>query len=133
MLGLTSCAVVDQTTFGGKPQAPAPDELAAALAPGASAPLLAIRVGDGTDYTGALLNAVAVAEARDGSVRFRLESVVPAIGDLNAQQRALDNGAAQAREVMDVMATAGISPERITLGARAEPSLTRPELRLYRA
>jgi ABC-type sugar transport system substrate-binding protein len=130
--GLADCAVVDQTTFGGKPLAPAPDQLAAALAPEASVPLLVIRLGDGTDYTSALQIAVASAEARDGTVRFRLESVVPAGGDLSAQQQALDNGAAQAREVMDAMGAAGISPERITLAARTEASLSRPELRLYR-
>jgi dihydroxyacetone kinase len=76
---------------------------------------------------------VATAEARDPDVRFRLESVVPAAGALAAQQQALNAASAEARAVMDAMGVAGISPERVTLAARTDPTVQRSEIRLYRA
>ncbi len=124
---------MDQTTFGGKPLAPAPDELAAAMASEGRTPLLVIRPADGPAYADALRTAVATAEARDPDVRFRLESVVPAAGALAAQQQALNAASAEARAVMDAMGVAGISPERVTLAARTDPTVQRSEIRLYRA
>lgn len=132
-LMLGGCALVDQSTFGGKPLAPAPDQLASALASDGGVPLVVIQAGDGVAYAGALHEAVAEAEARNPNVRFRLESVVPAAGDLNTQQRALQDTSAQARAVMDVMGQQGISPERVTLAARTEAGVRRPEIRLYAA
>ena len=130
-LALANCRLVDQTSFGGAPRKPGPDELAAALASHGTAPLLVIRPDDGVPYGDALRLALAAAEARDGNVHFRVESVVPAQGDLNAQQAAMDANTASARQVLDDMGAAGINADRVTLGARTDAHVLRREIRLY--
>jgi hypothetical protein len=128
---LAACRLVDQTSFGGAPRPPAPNDLAAALASHGQAPLLVIRPADRVPYDQQLRDAILAAEAKNGATRFRLESVVPAGGDLQAQQTAMNETAAAASAVLDAMAQSGIPPDRVTLGTRTDPTVTRSEIRLY--
>lgn len=128
---LGGCRLVDQTTFGATPHPPPPDALASAFASGGRVPLLVIQPADEVPYTEALDQAVAAAEARNGSVVFTLVGVVPASGDEAAQTKAMDHNADAAHDVLDEMGQDGISPERVTLRARVEPNVTEAEIRLY--
>lgn len=130
-IGLAGCALIDQTSFGGAPRAPAPAELAAALASHGTDPLLVIRPDDGLPYGDGLRQAIAAAEARDGTVKFRLQALVPAQGDAASQAAALQANAATARAVLDDMGQDGIDPERVTLTAGTDTHLIRREVRLY--
>jgi type IV pilus biogenesis protein CpaD/CtpE len=131
-LALGGCRLVDQTSFGAAPRAPAPSELATALTADGAVPLLVMRPDDGVPYGDALRQAIQAAEVRDSNARFRLLSIVPAQGDLAAQQAALDANTAFAREMLVDMGAAGINSDRVTLLARTDAHVTRREIRLYR-
>lgn len=131
MLAVAGCKLVDQTSFGGAPRPPSPDALAAALASHGAAPLLVIRPRDQVPYQDALREAIAAAAARNGNVRFRLESAAPQHGTLLAQQSALEATSAVAQQVLSDMEQDGIAPDRVDLTARAVPDVQTPEIRLY--
>ena len=131
MLLLGGCHLVDQTTFGGTPHPPAPDTLAAALRSNGTAPLLVILPDAGQLYLDALRQTVQTAEAANSEAHWRLQSAIPAVGDLAAQQAALDATTAFARQVLDDMGNAGISPDRVTLSATTDPRLKQREIRLF--
>ncbi len=128
---LGGCHLLDQTSFGRGPQPPAADQLTQALASHGATPLLVIYPDDGVPFTDALNAAVGAAEARNGNVRFRVESVVPEHGSLIEQQTAIDQAGVTAQEMLSAMEDVGISPDRVTLGGRTEKGLLRREIRLY--
>ena len=131
LLLLAGCHLVDQTTFGAAPRPPAPDALAAALRSNGTAPLLVILPDTGQLYLDALRQTVQAAEAANSDAHWRLQSAIPAVGDLAAQQAALDATAAYARQVLDDMGNAGIAPDRVTLSAITDPRLRQREIRLF--
>jgi ABC-type sugar transport system substrate-binding protein len=132
MLAATAgCHLVDQSSFGGMPPAPAPDELEAALASDGGQPLLVILPGANVPYDAALRTALDAATARTGASHFRIESVVPQTGDLDAEQAALQSTTAAARGVLGAMAQDGVAPDRVTLSAHTGRDVREPQIRIY--
>jgi ABC-type sugar transport system substrate-binding protein len=130
-LAFAGCRLIDQTSFGGAPQTPAPKELTAALVSQSGSPVFVVSPDDAVPYWDSLRQVVRAAEARDANVRFRVESVVPGQANLRAQQSALEANTAAARQFVDYMGAAGVNADRIRLEARTEAHLLRREIRLY--
>jgi hypothetical protein len=129
---LTGCKLVDQTTFGGKPQKPPPDMLTEALRPGPPIPLVTIVFNGGeVAYVDELRLAVQMAEARKPDVRYDLVTVVPARGDPSDQVKAARQGEPDAIAVADEMINLGVDPTRMQMSARTDPRLNARELRIY--
>jgi len=126
------CALVDQTTFGARPRAPAPDQLAMALQSNGAIPLVTIRY-DGAEFTydEALARAIESAEARKPDVTFDIVTAVPAKGTPAEQVRTIEQGQGDAAAVMDKMADDGVTPDRIHLSARTDPTIAAREVRVY--
>lgn len=126
------CALVDQTTFGARPVAPAPDQLAMALRSNGAIPLVTIRYdGAAFTYDDALATAIEAAEARKPDATFDVVTAVPAKGAPAEQVRTIEQGQSDAAEVMSKMAADGITPDRIHLSARTDPTITAREVRVY--
>ncbi len=132
LVWLAGCKLVDQTTFGAAPVAPAPDQISAALAANTGVPLVVIRFdGAGVAYDEALRKAVQLAQARRPDAVYDLTTVVPAQGPPDQQISAVTEGEQDATDVMDTMADLGVNPDKMHLAARAEPGLPARELRIY--
>lgn len=129
---LLGCRLVDQTTFGGKPQKPPPDILTQALQPGPPVPLVTIVFNGGeVAYAEQLRLAVQMAEARKPEVQYDVVTAVPARGSPADQARAAKQGESDAIEVADEMNTLGVDPTRIHMSARTDPRISNRELRIY--
>lgn len=130
--GLMGCRLVDQTTFGGKPQKPPPDMLTQALRPGPALPLVTIVFNGGeVAYVDQLHMAVQMAEARKPEVQYELVTVVPARGTPSDQVKAAKEGESDAIDVAQEMSELGVDPTRIHMAARTDPRITARELRIY--
>ncbi len=126
------CHLVDQTDFGAKPAPPAPDQLAEAMRPNATVPLVAIRYDGGESaYGPALQRAVEMAEARRADPRYEVVAVVPAKGSPAEQVAAAEQAGEDARDVADRLLALGVTAAAIRLSARTEPGLTAREVRVY--
>ena len=126
------CALVDQTTFGVPATPPAPDQLTDALQSRGAIPLVTIRYdGAAVAYAESLATAIDAAEARKPDVTFDVVTAVPAVGDPAAQVRAIEQGQGDAQQVMDWMADDGVTPDRIHLSARTDPTIRAREVRIY--
>jgi hypothetical protein len=124
---LAGCALVDQNTF-----APAP----AAKAQPAAQPAKPVQVdprtplvtidfsGPPPEYAEMLNYAVRAAGLRDRNVQYDVIAVLP-----NAAAAA--QGQRDATDVMRSIMLTGVSPARIHLGLRADPTLAGPEVRVY--
>ena len=132
VLGLGGCKVIDQTTFGAKPQKPPPDMLARALAPGPPVPLVTIVFNGGqVAYTDQLRLAVLMAEGRHPGLQYDLVTVVPARGTPSEQEAAAQAGNADAIDVADEMDSLGVDPAHIHFSARTDADVNARELRIY--
>jgi hypothetical protein len=126
------CRVVDQTTFGGKPQKPPPDMLTQALQPGPAVPLVTIVFNGGeVAYADQLRLAVQMAEARKPDVQYELVTAVPATGTPADQVRVAKQGESDAVDVAQAMNDLGVDPPRIHMAARTDPRINTRELRIY--
>lgn len=122
-LALTSCKLVDQTTFApspeaapAKPEAPRGDTRTALLTIGYSEP--------NPNYQDMLRYAVREAETRAPGVDYDVIAMLPAGADMAAAQH-------RATDVMrDIMAQ-GVPASRIHLGLRAEQAGAQQEVRVY--
>lgn len=132
LLCLTGCKLVDQTTFGGKPQKPPPDMLTQALQPGPPVPLVTIVFNGGeVAYADQLRLAVQMAEARKPDMQYDLVTAVPARGSPADQVQVAKQGQSDAVDVASEMSGLGVDPTRIHLSARTDPQITTRELRIY--
>lgn len=131
-LGLLGCKLVDQTTFGAKPEKPPPDMLTQALQPGPPIPLVTIVFNGGqVAYAEQLRLAVLMAEARKPNIQYDLVTVVPGRGNPADQVAAAKAGESDAIAVADTMNGLGVDPPRIHMSARTDPNVTARELRIY--
>ena len=132
VLPACGCALIDQTTFGARPVAPAPDQLSMALRSNGTVPLVTIRY-DGAEFTydDALATAIEAARARKADASFDIVTAVPAKGTPGEQARTIEQGQGDAAEVMSKMADDGVTPDRIHLSARTDPTITAREVRVY--
>ncbi|HJS84828.1 MAG TPA: hypothetical protein VJ779_05160 [Acetobacteraceae bacterium] len=129
LLLLAGCKLIDQRTF-----APAPDATPPAAPRSTETRTPLISVAPGTKlatYQALLRSAVRAAQARDPAVRFDVVSVVPASGTLAEQIQAADALRASAAEVAQTLIAAGVAEGRISLGARPDPTVHNPEVRVY--
>lgn len=132
LMGLAACRVVDQTTFGAKPQKPLPDMLTRALAPGPPVPLVTIVFNGGqVAYADQLRLAVLMAEGRHPGLQYDLVTVVPARGTPSAQEAAAKAGNSDAIDVADEMDSLGVDPAHIHFSARTDADVDARELRIY--
>ncbi len=132
ILVLAGCKLVDQTTFGAKPQRPPADLLTRALQPGPAVPLVTVIFNGGqVAYAQQLRLAVLMAEARKPDARYDLVTVVPARGTPAEQEAAAKAGQPDAIAVADEMNGLGVDPPRIHFSARTEPDVKFRELRIY--
>jgi len=129
---LGGCNLVDQTTFGGKPQKPPPDLLTQALRPGSTLPLVTIVFNGGeVAYAQQLRTAVQMAEVRKPDAQYDLVTVVSAKGDPSDQVKAARAGESDAIAVADEMGELGVDPARMHMAARTDPNVGARELRIY--
>ena len=129
---LAGCGLVDQTTFGARPVPPAPDQLTEALQSRGAIPLVTIRYdGAAFVYAEPLATAIDSAESRKPDVVFDVVTAVPAVGDPTTQVQAIEQGQGDAQQVMDWMADDGVTPDRIHLSARTDPTIRAREVRIY--
>lgn len=132
LCSLVGCRLVDQTTFGGKPQKPPPDMLTQALRPGPALPLVTIVFNGGeVAYVDQLRLAVQMAEARKPDVQYDLVTAVPASGSPSDQVSLAKQGESDAIDVAQAMNDLGVDPPRIHMAARTDPKITARELRIY--
>src|SRR5207248_1539322 len=90
---VAGCKLVDQTTFGGRPETPPPDALTRALQPGPPVPLVRIVFNGGqVAYAQQLRLAVLMAEGRRPGIQYDLVTVVPARGNPADQVAAARQG-----------------------------------------
>jgi len=131
-MALAGCKLVDQTTFGAKPEPPGVDQLSLALREPDRIPLAVIRF-DGPDsaYAEALDNAVDAAEQRKPDVVFDVVSVVPGKGSAAEQEAAVATTQQDAVGLVGRMVDAGADPEKIHLAARVDPAILAREVRVY--
>jgi hypothetical protein len=131
-LSQTGCKLVDQTTFGAKPEPPAPDLLSEALAEGSRIPLVVIRYDSTPEmFDDALNNAAEMALDRKPDATFDVVTVVPGTGSANDQSKAMEAGTSDLTDVMGQLANDGVDPERIHLSARTDPAISAHEIRVY--
>ncbi len=129
LLALGGCKLIDQRTFAPAPEAPTP---AAPRSTETRTPLISVAAGTKlATYEPLLRSPVRAAEARDPAVRFDVISVVPASGTLAEQVKAADAVRASAAEVAQALIAAGVAESRISLGARPDPTVHGPEVRVY--
>jgi hypothetical protein len=128
VLGLGACKLVDQTTFGAAPAAPAPDQLTAALT---GVPLVVIRGPYPAMYDEALRDAVGLAEARKPNAAYDVVTIVPASGSSDQQIAEAAKGQPDAIDMMDKLAEIGVDPQRMHLSVRADAAVAAREMRLY--
>ncbi len=132
VFALSGCKLIDQTTFGAKPEPPAPDLLAEALKPDSRIPLVDIRFdGSETAYGQELQRALEMAEARRPEAQYDVVAVAAAKGNADEQIKAADQASTAARAVIDQMIGFGINPSAIRLLARTEPGISVQEVRIY--
>ncbi|MBS0561008.1 MAG: hypothetical protein JSR21_13230 [Proteobacteria bacterium] len=134
LTALCACALWDQNTF--QPVPPAPPRAPEVRPPGppvdTRTPLLTIGFAtENPDYRDQLAFAVGQAKARRPGVQFDVVSVVPAQGDPAAQALAAKRGSDAAVQVMRAMMALGVPDTTLHLGARAEPGLAEPQVRVY--
>lgn len=131
-VGTTGCRLVDQTTFGAKPQKPPPDYLTQALQPGPALPLVTIVFNGGeVAYQDELRLAVQMAEGRKPGVQYDLVTVVPDKGAPADQVAAAKTGESDAIDVATQMSELGVDPTHIHMAARTDPNVNARELRIY--
>ncbi len=82
-------------------------------------------------YDTLLRSAVRAGQARDPAIRFDVVSVVPATGTVAQQVAAADAVRASAADVAQALIAAGVRESRISLGARPDPTVRGPEVRVY--
>lgn len=129
LLALTGCKLIDQRTFAPAPEAPS---AAPARSIETRAPLLTVAPGTKLgSYETLLRAAVRDAQARDPSVAFDVISVVPGTGSFAEQVKAADADRAAAADVARALARAGVPDDRINLGARPDPGVRSPDVRVY--
>lgn len=132
LCSLMGCRLVDQTTFGGKPQKPPPDMLTRALQPGPPIPLVTIVFNGGeVAYVDQLRLAVQMAEARKPGAQYDLVTTVPGSAVPADQVRIARQGESDAITVAQAMNDLGVDPPRIHMAARTDPKVTARELRIY--
>ena len=132
-LVVAGCKLVDQRTFdrtADKPpvvHAPPPPRVAvgpnALVTFPASAPQ--------SDWAGVLHTAADLARSRKASVLFRVETVVPARGDPQAQAEALGQALGAAREAADVIVSDGIDRSQVELAAVTDAGVRQAEIRIF--
>ena len=151
---LAGCKLLDQTSFGDKPRAPAPDLLAAALRPGSQVPLITIQYGPGSSaytpiplpsanvpgqippmmnytYDPQVKQAIQTAEVQRPNAAYEVVTVVPA-ADPPAQQVAIAQaGKTDALDLVNRMVDLGVNGDKITLAVRSDPGVKVRELRVY--
>ena len=129
-LALASCKLIDQRTFAPAPEAAPPP--AAARPIETRTPLITVAAGTRlATYEVLLRSAVRAAQARDPAVRFDVISVVPASGTVADQIKAADAARASAADVAHALIAAGVAEGRVSLGARPDPMVHGPEVRVY--
>ena len=120
--------MVDQRTFAPAPEAKAAPATAPAPAPvklDTRTPLASIDFsGPPPEYQELLGYAVRAAETRDRDVQYDVVAMVPKPGDLAQGQQ-------EASDVMRAIMRDGVPAARIHLGLRADPALSRREVRVY--
>lgn len=132
-LPLAGCKLVDQQTFdrtAGKPpvvRAAKPVRVAAGPNALVTFPAAAPR----SDWADVLHTAADLARSRKASVLFRVETVVPARGDPQAQADALGQALGAAREAADVIVSDGIDRSQVELAAVTDPGVKQPEIRIF--
>ncbi len=129
---LGGCKLIDQTSFGARPVAPAPDFVAEALKPGSRLPLMTVRF-DGTpfNYDTQLKSVLDLAQTRRPDAKYHVVTVVPASGDPEKDSRVIENGRYDVRRLEDAMTNDGVAGDDIRTSARTEKGVTAREIRIY--
>jgi hypothetical protein len=131
---LAGCHPFDQRDvarwLGGRPAAPNQADLAETNLP--PLPLVTVRFDQpGTDITAVLTEAAQAAMERKETVTFDVVTPLPTAAPRAVQDEFVSQGADDARMVADVLATAGVPPERLHLGLRGDPGNPVREVRVY--
>jgi hypothetical protein len=128
-LGLCGCTLIDQRTFERTPQAPGADAAAQARLP--AQPLLTIPFGTGDDWGPALQEAVEAAQGRKPDVQFEVATTVPMGARPAEQARLLRQGAADAEEVANGLASLGVPPDHVHISVQGDHGAPAREVRVY--
>jgi hypothetical protein len=132
-LGVSACALIDQSTFD---PALRPKTAAAAAAPApvleANGALLTISLAHGQpDYQDALASAVKQALAVKPDTEFQVVSMIPQTGDTAPTWDQAEAVTVWGRRVAGQIQRDGVDQGQITLGLRADPTLDHGEIRVY--
>ena len=131
-LGIGACKMIDQTTFGAKPEKPAPSQAMLALKGDSTMPLVVVRFDAGLPaYATEVQSAVHMAETIRPDAKYEVVTVVPAKGDPAAQVKAIREATPNALAVQDALLGMEIDPDRIHLSARTDPNIPSAEIRIY--
>jgi len=126
LLCFSGCSLIDQRTFAPAPEAkaqPAPAQAAVML--DARTPLVTIDYTiPSPDYGELLHAAVRAAESRNAEVQYDVVSMVQDASDVRLGQE-------RATGVMRAIMRDRVSPSRIHLGLRTDPSLASGQVRVY--
>ncbi|MEO9189733.1 MAG: hypothetical protein ABI224_06980 [Acetobacteraceae bacterium] len=129
LLVLSGCKLIDQRTFA---PAPAASSTGAAARIETRTPLMTVVPGTKlATYEALLRAAVREAQARDPTVSFDVISVVPGTGTLAQQIKAAEADRPAAMDVAQALIAAGVTDQRVNLGARPDPSAHSPDVRVY--
>lgn len=129
LLVLSGCKLIDQRTFA---PAPAASSTGAAARIETRTPLMTVVPGTKlATYEALLRAAVREAQARDPKVSFDVISVVPGTGTLAQQIKAAEADRPAAMDVAQALIAAGVTDQRVNLGARPDPSAHSPDVRVY--
>jgi len=128
---LDGCALVDQRTFAGTPEPPAPAQVAA-TPDAARTPLISIGF-DRPDphYQELLRYAVAQAMLRRPDVAFDVVAVLPKSDTQTQADDRLTQGQTDALAVASALRGQGIPADRVILGVRIDPAAKGREVRVY--
>ena len=133
-LPLAACKLVDQRTFDRTadrpPVIPKPAVVQAA-ASGPNALVTFPAAAPQSDWADVLHTAADLARSRKANVLFRVETVVPAHGDPQAQAAALGEALPAAREAADIIVNDGVDRSQIELAAVTDDGVRQPEIRIF--
>lgn len=130
LLVLSGCKLIDQRTFAPAPEAASTG--ATARSTETRTPLMTVVPGTKlATYEALLRAAVREAQARDPTVSFDVISVVPGTGTVAQQIKAAEADRPAAMDVAQALIAAGVTEQRVNLGARPDPSAHSPDVRVY--
>lgn len=131
---LAGCKLVDQRTFDASAgRRPIPHLPPAGPAPPPPLPLASVHYqADPATWQPGLADIVRMALARKPEALFQVETLVPSTGTPEAQAASLAAaGRSGGQAVAETIVSAGASTGQVEMSARTDPSVQRPEVRVF--